>query len=261
MIASTRPHPTAFDGQRNRGRQDGAEGRGFPQDPGRAAVGVQKNGAPARVYVAAENRRLQEELASLLKKSTIIAFVGANSPAALEAETLLRERVEILLLLSCGDLSEDLPIVQRVHRAAPGVRILLIGSAKEDGEFLQCVRAGISGYLRRDATAEDVLDGISAVRAEEAVCPAALCTALFRYLEREEPTLPCGSPSQRLGLSRREQQIVPLIAKGLTNKEIANHLCLSEQTVKDHLYRMKHKIGTEDRLNIVQRFRTQGFLL
>jgi len=63
-----------------------------------------------------------------------------------------------------------------------------------------------------------------------------------------------------MGLSRRELQIIPLIAQGLTNKEIANHFSLSEQTVKNHLYRMKHKIGAEDRLEIVQLFRTQGFL-
>jgi DNA-binding CsgD family transcriptional regulator len=64
-----------------------------------------------------------------------------------------------------------------------------------------------------------------------------------------------------LGLSRRELQIIPLVAQGLTNKEIANHFSLSEQTVKNHLYRMKHKIGAEDRLEIVQLYRTQGFLV
>jgi len=65
---------------------------------------------------------------------------------------------------------------------------------------------------------------------------------------------------QRLGLTRREQQLIPLIAEGLTNKEIANRFCLSEQTVKNHLYRMKQKIGADDRLGIVQMCRTQGFM-
>jgi DNA-binding CsgD family transcriptional regulator len=65
---------------------------------------------------------------------------------------------------------------------------------------------------------------------------------------------------QVLGLTRREQQLIPLISQGLTNKEMANHFCLSEQTIKNHLYRMKHKIGAENRLSIVQVCRTQGFL-
>jgi len=64
-----------------------------------------------------------------------------------------------------------------------------------------------------------------------------------------------------MGLTRREQQPIPLIAKGRTNKEIANRFCLSEQTVKNHLYRMKHKVGAGDRLGIVQVCRIQGFMV
>jgi DNA-binding NarL/FixJ family response regulator len=214
-----------------------------------------------RVYVAAHNRLLREALARILTKRGNVEVTGLDSPLACEAATLVRQGAEVLLLVSLGAVQEDLVTIQRLHANAPSVRILLIGSSNEDGEFLQCVRAGISGYLWRDASADHVLDGIRAVHAGEAVCPAALCTTLFRYFEREMPELPCASPRQRLGLTRREQQLVPLIAKGFTNKEIANHFCLSEQTVKNHLYRMKHKIGAEDRLNIVQRFRTQGFLL
>jgi len=214
-----------------------------------------------RVYVAAHNRLLREALARILTKRGNVEVTGLDSPLACEAATLVRQGAEVLLLVSLGAVQEDLVTIQRLHANAPSVRILLIGSSNEDGEFLQCVRAGISGYLWRDASADHVLDGIRAVHAGEAVCPGALCTTLFRYFEREMPELPCASPRQRLGLTRREQQLVPLIAKGFTNKEIANHFCLSEQTVKNHLYRMKHKIGAEDRLNIVQRFRTQGFLL
>jgi DNA-binding NarL/FixJ family response regulator len=139
------------------------------------------------------------------------------------------------------------------------VPILLVGTTKESGEFLQCVRAGISGYLWKDASADEVLEGIRAVQAGEAVCRGALCTALFRYFEHETSPMPFAGVRQRLGFTRREQQRIPLFAKGLTNKEIANYFCLSEQTVKNHLYRMKHKIGADDRLSIVQRYRMQGF--
>ena len=57
----------------------------------------------------------------------------------------------------------------------------------------------------------------------------------FNYLEREATSFPAASVHQRLGLTRREHQLIPLIAEGLTNKEIANRFCLSEQTVKNHL--------------------------
>jgi DNA-binding CsgD family transcriptional regulator len=64
-----------------------------------------------------------------------------------------------------------------------------------------------------------------------------------------------------IGPVAARQQLIPLIAKGLTNKEIANYFSLSEQTVKNHLYRMKHKTGAGDRLDIVQLYRVQGFLV
>jgi len=130
-----------------------------------------------------------------------------------------------------------------------------------EAEFLQYVRAGIKGYLQREASAEDVLGAVKAVHSGHAVCPGTLCALLFRYFEREATAFPSAAVHQRLGLTRREQQLIPLIAQGLTNKEIANHFCLSEQTVKNHLYRMKQKVGADDRLGIVQVCQTQGFLL
>jgi DNA-binding NarL/FixJ family response regulator len=212
-----------------------------------------------RVYVAAENRLLREALARMLAKRGNVEIVGLNSATPADGADLIES--DVLLLVSEGTIEKDLAAIHRVRTRAPKMRILVIGMTKDHGEFLRCVRAGISGYLFQDACTDEVLEGIRAVRAGEAVCPGALCSVLFRYFEGEASGLPCASMQQRLGLTRREQQLIPLIAKGLTNKEIANHFCLSEQTVKNHLYRMKHKIGAEDRLGIVQTCRTQGFLL
>jgi DNA-binding NarL/FixJ family response regulator len=214
-----------------------------------------------RVFVAAENRLLREALARVLTKGGCVEIIATDSAAPFHTDALLDARPDILLLTSRGSLPEDLSAIQQVRAAAPAVRILLIGMAKDEREFLQCVRAGISGYLLRDASAGEVLQGVQAVHAGEAVCPGALCAALFRYFESDAASLPCVSGRRRLGLSRRELQLIPLIAQGLTNKEIANHFSLSEQTVKNHLYRMKHKIGAEDRLEMVQLYRTQGFLV
>jgi DNA-binding NarL/FixJ family response regulator len=214
-----------------------------------------------RVFVAAENRLLREALARVLTKRSSIDVIATDSAAPFHTDALLEARPDILLLTSRGSLVEDLTAIQEVRAAAPDVRILLIGMAEDEREFLQCVCAGINGYLLRDASADEVLEGVQAVHAGEAVCPGALCAVLFRYFQSDALSLPCGSDRRRLGLSRREQQLIPLIAKGLTNKEIANHFSLSEQTVKNHLYRMKHKVGAEDRLELVQLYRMQGFLV
>jgi DNA-binding NarL/FixJ family response regulator len=214
-----------------------------------------------RVFVAAENRLLRETLARVLSKGGFIEVSATDSAVPFHTDALLEASPDILLLTSRGSLQEDLSAILQVRSAAPAVRILLIGMAEEEREFLQCVRAGIRGYLLRDASAGEVLQSVQAVAAGEAVCPGSLCAVLFRYLESDATSLPCTNSKRRLGLSRRELQLIPLIAQGLTNKEIANHFSLSEQTVKNHLYRMKHKIGAEDRLEMVQLYRTQGFLV
>jgi DNA-binding NarL/FixJ family response regulator len=236
----------------------------------RTAITVEESASPARggalvgqkprVFVAAENRLLREALSRMLVKSGEVEVVGTDTGEPFRSEDVLREETDILLLSSRGNRNEDLSAVRRVRTTAPKVRILLIDVTGEEAEFLQCVRAGVHGYLPRDASAEDVVEGVRALQGGEAICPGTLCATLFRYFEREATSFPSASVHQRLGLTRREQQLIPLIAEGLTNKEIANRFCLSEQTVKNHLYRMKHKIGAEDRLSIVQVCRTQGFM-
>lgn len=225
-------------------------------------TGSEKTAAQnARVYIAAENRLLREALSRMLMRRGDIEVVGLHSAGPFRVEGLVEENPDILLLTSRGSLAEDIHVIRQVRLMAPGVRILLVGMTEDEAEFIQYVRAGIRGYLPRDASSEDVLEAMHAVHAGEAVCPGPLCALLFRFFEREATSLHSAAIQPRLGLTRREQQIVPLIAQGLTNKEIANKFCLSEQTVKNHLYRMKHKVGAGDRFGIVHLCRTQGFLV
>jgi DNA-binding NarL/FixJ family response regulator len=225
-----------------------------------AAFAVVREGR-TRVFVAAENRLLQDALSRMLAKRSDIEVVGMASVVPFEAEALLAEPAEILLMTSRGNLNEDVATIRKVRVKAPEVQILLLGVTGGEAGFFQYVRAGIKGYLPRDASAEDVLGAVKSVRTGHAVCPGGLCALLFRYFEHEATSFPSATVHQRLGLTRREQQLIPFIAQGLTNKEIANHFCLSEQTVKNHLYRMKQKVGADDRLGIVQVCRTQGFML
>jgi DNA-binding NarL/FixJ family response regulator len=223
-----------------------------PEENAERANGGAVSGRRPRVFVAAENRLLREALSRMLVKSGKIEVVGINVAEPFQMEDLLKEEAEILLLSSRGNRNEDLTAVRKVRTTAPQVQILLISETGEEAEFLQCVRAEIHGYLPRDASAEDVAEGVRALQGGEAICPGTLCATLFRYLEREAISFPSAGVRQRLGLTRREQQSIALIAEGLTNKEIANCFYLPEQTVKNHLYRMEHKIGAEDRLGIVQ---------
>jgi DNA-binding NarL/FixJ family response regulator len=214
-----------------------------------------------KVFVAAEGALQQEVLLRQLRKSPSLEVVGKEEHAPFDPAALAGCGADILLLTSCGNFLDDLTVIRDVRSSQPGVEVVMLGALGNEGEFLQCVRAGVRGYLSRDAAPDEILQAIFAVRAGSAVCPGKLCAELFRYFETEAKSLPSASIHQRMGLTRREQQLIPLVARGLTNKEIANHFSLSEQTVKNHLYRMKHKIGADDRLSIVHLCRMQGFMV
>ena len=246
-----------------RGRSNGERPIGFElleEARKSAAFAIAKEGR-TRVFVAAENRLLQDALSRMLAKRSDIEVVGTANTGPFDPKDLQAEPADILLLTSRGNLNEDLSLIRKVRTTAPAVQILLLGVTGGEAEFLQYVRAGIKGYLLRDASADDVLGAVKAVQTGQAVCSGTLCALMFRYFEREATSFPSAAVHQRLGLTRREQQLIPLVGQGLTNKEIANHFCLSEQTVKNHLYRMKQKVGADDRLGIVQVCRTQGFML
>jgi two-component system response regulator DesR len=108
------------------------------------------------VYIAAENRLLREALSRMLTRQEDIDVVGFNSTGPFHVEGLIEEKADILLLTSRGSRGEDVFVIRQVRLTAPTVRILLVGMTEDETEFFQYVRAGIRGYLPRDASAEDV---------------------------------------------------------------------------------------------------------
>src|SRR5882724_3940167 len=117
-------------------------------------------GGRPRVFVAAENRLLREALSRMLAKGGNIEVAGVYRAGPFRTEDLLKEEANILLLTSRGSMNEDLAAIRMVRASAPNVQILLIGVTGEETEFLQCVRAGVRGYLPKSAPAEDVVEGV-----------------------------------------------------------------------------------------------------
>jgi DNA-binding NarL/FixJ family response regulator len=91
---------------------------------------------------------------------------------------------------------------------------------------------------------------IRAVAAGEAACPPRFAKVLFDYVAKNEVQVPGRNIREELRLTRREQQLIPLIDRGLTNKEIANELNLSEQTIKSHIHRILRKAGVGNRVEL-----------
>jgi DNA-binding NarL/FixJ family response regulator len=214
----------------------------------------------AKVFLLAENRLLREALARVLSKRCDISVAGVSRAADHTFAEIAAAETEILLLDALSSGLPEFSFVRTALRTIPELRVLLLGMEDNEDLFLRAVRAGVAGYLLREASALEVVAAVRAVAQGEAVCPPRLCLALFRQVarERERFTIPAGQIQIQLGLTRRQQQLVPLIAQGLTNKEIATQLNLSEQTVKNHIHRMIQRVGADGRLEVVEMVRTRG---
>lgn len=215
-------------------------------------------GPVAAVFLLADNRLLREALLRILSKKDDIRVVGAGSCDTAVSNEIAETRANVLVLDSVSSVLSEHGLVEELQRLNPDLRIVMVGMESDESTFLRVIQAGVVGYVLKDASALDVARTVRAVALGEAVCPAVLSVALFRWVARYKPAVPGLHLKTTLGLSRREQQLVGLIQAGLTNKEIANHLNLSEQTVKNHVHRMLRKVGAADRLAIVEVCRNQG---
>lgn len=210
------------------------------------------------VVLVAGNRLLREALSRVLNKRRDISVLASLAHGD-DIDTYLADRRPRVLL--CDALAAtpfDIAFVQSLTRQYEHLKVILIGMEEDRDSFLAAVRSGVAGYVLNEASALDVVGAVRAVARGEAVCPPRLITHLLTCVSAQFGEGPSIQVRQQLGLSKREQQLVPLIAAGLTNKEIATQLGLSEQTVKNHIHRMLRKSGATDRLAIVERCRLEG---
>jgi DNA-binding NarL/FixJ family response regulator len=209
----------------------------------------------SQVYLLAENRLFREALTRILNKKSDIKVVGAGALSS-DAETKIAECKPDILLADATALStSELRVLPNLRKALPSLKIVMIGMDCEHETFLHAVREGAQGYVLKEASALEVSAAVRSVINHEAVCPPRLLSILFESVAKSQEGHPSAHVQRQLGLSRREQQLIQMISEGLTNKEIASRLGLSQQTIKNHVHRMLRKVGATDRLTIVERWR------
>jgi DNA-binding NarL/FixJ family response regulator len=213
-----------------------------------------------RVFLLIENRLLGETLDRLFHKRPDFCLVGRCSAAEtgtidvrnLQCDVLVLDHLRMASLL---DIVSD-----NGEQTAARPRIVLISMEENEEQFFSAVRSGISAYLLKDASADDVVAAVHAATRGEAVCPPRLCFALFQCMARialETPVQNWERPKAVLTI--RQQQLIALVAKGLTNKEIASQLNLSEYTIRNHIHRIMKQVDVGSRGEAVQAIRAHGY--
>jgi DNA-binding NarL/FixJ family response regulator len=151
-------------------------------------------------------------------------------------------------------------LLRNIQQSLPNARTVMIGMDPREEDFLNAVREGIAGYILREASSTEVSTALHAVAVGESVCPPCFMARLFQQAAQHLASRQNLQTRHRYRLSRREEQLLRLLCGGLTNKEIANQLHLSEHTVKNHVHRILRKTGTADRVQLIDLYRSPGEL-
>jgi DNA-binding NarL/FixJ family response regulator len=204
------------------------------------------------VFLVTENRLLREALMRIFGEKSDLCLVGATALSPYIVREVASSGAHVLLSDSGASILSDLQIIPELRTAAPHLRVVLIGMEADSTTFVKAVRAGVLGYVLKDASSADVAAAVRSVAKNEAVCPPTLCRTLFDYVAAPQLQGTCLQAKHPFGLTRREQQLVEMMGRGLTNKEIASQLNLSEQTLKNHVHRVLQKVGAGDRLVAVE---------
>ncbi len=202
---------------------------------------------PIRVMTVDDHLVVRTGLATMLANAPDIAVVGdaADGREAVARYAELRPDVVLMDLRMPG--MDGVAAIRAIRRDDPRARLIALTMYDGDVDIHRALTAGASGYLAKDVPVADLIDAVRNVAAGRRALPAAVARALAEY-------------TPRVDLSEREVEVLRLVAKGLSNSELAGVLGLAAGTAKVHLHHIFRKLGTEDRTEAVTVALQRGYL-
>lgn len=203
---------------------------------------------PLRLLIVDDHNLFRQGLARILADYEQLHVVGqgANGQDALALVEQLQPDV-VLMDVNMPVLSGP-DAVRELHARRPSLPVVMLTVSERDEDLFDAIRAGARGYLLKNVGAAELIDALQRVYAGEAILAPPMAVRLleeFRTLAEQTPREPAAAPVE--GLSERELDVLRLVAQGLSNKEIADALGLSEHTVKTHLANILDKLHLRSR--------------
>ena len=195
-----------------------------------------------RVVIADDHRVVRDGLRFLLGQEPDIEVVGEAEDGAQTMRIAAATKPDVLLLDLYMPEIDGHGILAALRKASYQPAVVVLTSATDDEDLVRAVHAGAISYLVKTAAAEDVISAVRAAAAGDTNLGPDLLTRLTRALRRP----PASDPFQPL--SPREREVLDLIARGCSNRQIASDLVIGEQTVKTHVSNILAKLHLQDRV-------------
>lgn len=191
-----------------------------------------------RVLIADDHHVVRQGLRMFLGLDPELDVIGeaGNGDEAVRLTRRLRPDVVLMDLLMPG--MDGIAATEMIRRERPATEVLALTSVLEDAQVVGAMRAGAIGYLLKDVAGDELCQAIRAAAAGRVHLSPQAATRLLREIR---------APEHPETLTRREQEVLQLLAGGLSNKELAQRLCLGEKTVKTHVSNILLKLGVRSR--------------
>ncbi len=208
-----------------------------------------------RLVIADDQRLFRQSLRMVLEHHSDLKVIAEASDGQEAYEQAKAVRPDVVLMDVEMPKLDGIGATAVLMKSLVGIKVLILSSYSDDDRVLKGIKAGAVGYIVKDATAEEFVKIIRATHEGVDITspylanlhPVVLARLQGRADQAAAPTLDVAG----FNLSPREQEIVDLLVQGLSNKEMAEQLCLSHDTIKAHLQHIFRKIGVSSRLEAV----------
>lgn len=216
---------------------------------------IDKAVAPVGVLVVDDQQIIREGIATILSFQAGITIVGtaANGQEAVERAVELEPAVVLMDVRM--PVMDGVEATRQLRSRLPECRVLMLTTFDDDEYIIEALRAGAKGYLLKDIPGEELAQAIRSVHSGLYQLDPAVASRVIANLgsppvsaNRTISSTPStATPGRRVELTERELEILRLIARGATNREIASHLVITEGTVKNHISNIFNRLGLRDR--------------
>jgi DNA-binding NarL/FixJ family response regulator len=203
-----------------------------------------------RVLIADDDHLMRAGLVELLTADPDIEIAGQASTGREAVEQTRRLAPDVVLMdVRMPDL-DGIAATRELARTVPEAKILILTTFEEDDYVFGALRAGASGFLLKRTRPEDLIAAVHTVAAGDSLLsPSVTRTVIDRMAQQPTPEL--ADQTKLDGLTPREREVLQLIARGLSNREIAAALVVEESTIRTHVKRILMKLNLRDRVQAV----------
>ena len=205
-----------------------------------------------RILIIEDNRVLREGITVMLNglpDMRVVATIGSGNNVQMTAN---HSKPHVILMdVGLKDFKES-SVVENIRKTMPEVKVIGMGFVPTQADIVEFVEAGAAGFILKNATVKEFIGTIRSVLNGEKILPPSLAGSLFSHVIEIAIKKKNGKTANVVRMTKREREIIVLIADGMSNKEIAQNLNIATHTVKSHVHNIMEKLALHTRLQIAK---------